>query len=64
MRTHMHTRPALQPCVFRVDYALEAAGGREFGSVIINERENVGSALVANGLAKVGWGSCMWSCWV
>lgn len=39
--------------MFRVDYALEQAGGKEFGSVFINERDNVALALVGAGLAKV-----------
>lgn len=45
--------PCLQPCVFRIEYALEQAGGREFGSVFINEKENVALAVVAAGMAKV-----------
>lgn len=44
---------APQPVIFRVEYALEQAGGREFGSVFLSERENVALALVAAGLAKV-----------
>ena len=43
----------LQPCVFRVDYQLEQAGNKEFGSVFINEKENAAVSLVANGWAKV-----------
>ncbi|KAL4429360.1 hypothetical protein ABPG77_005134 [Micractinium sp. CCAP 211/92] len=42
-----------KPCVFRIDYQLEAAGNREFGSVFVNEKENVAVSLVAAGLAKV-----------
>lgn len=45
--------PLPQPVIFRVEYALEQAGGREFGSVFLSERENVALALVAAGLAKV-----------
>jgi staphylococcal nuclease domain-containing protein 1 len=39
--------------VFRVDYALEQAGGKEFGSVFVNDKENVALALVTAGWAKV-----------
>ncbi|KAI3435969.1 hypothetical protein D9Q98_002027 [Chlorella vulgaris] len=42
-----------KPCVFRVDYALEQAGGKEFGSVFVNDKENVALALVTAGWAKV-----------
>ena len=42
-----------KPCVFRVDYALDAAGGREFGTVFINEKDNLALASVAAGWAKV-----------
>lgn len=52
-----HRPPLPQPCVFRVDYALEQAGGKEFGTVFINEKENVAATLLAAGWAKV-------SCWV
>lgn len=45
--------PPLQPCVFRVDYVLEQAGGKEFGSVFVNEKENAALSLVAQGWAKV-----------
>lgn len=51
----------MQPCVFRIDYQLEAAGNREFGSVFVNEKENVAVSLVAAGLAKVGaWRAALW----
>ena len=43
----------LQPCVFRVDYQLEQAGNKEFGTVFVNEKENVAVSLVGAGLAKV-----------
>ncbi len=43
-----------QPCVFRVDYTVEAIGNREFGSVFLNASDNVAIAVVANGWAKVG----------
>lgn len=43
----------LQPCVFRIDYALEAAGGKEFGTVFINEKENVAVSLLGAGWGKV-----------
>lgn len=42
-----------KPCVFRVDYTLEQAGGKEFGTVFINEKENVAATLLAAGWAKV-----------
>lgn len=42
-----------KPCVFRIDYALEAAGGREFGTVFVNEKENVALASVAAGFSRV-----------
>ena len=53
LRAPAPPRPALQPCVFRVEYSLEQAGGREFGSVFVNEKENAAAALVGAGLAKV-----------
>ncbi|KXZ48282.1 hypothetical protein GPECTOR_29g59 [Gonium pectorale] len=42
-----------QPCVFRVDYVVEAIGNREFGSVFLNQQDNVAMAVVAAGWAKV-----------
>jgi staphylococcal nuclease domain-containing protein 1 len=42
-----------KPCVFRVDYAIQAAGGREFGTVFINEKDNVALAAAAAGWARV-----------
>ncbi|EFJ43941.1 hypothetical protein VOLCADRAFT_95870 [Volvox carteri f. nagariensis] len=42
-----------QPCVFRVDYLVEAIGNREFGSVFLNQQDNVAIAVVTNGWAKV-----------
>lgn len=42
-----------KPCVFRVDYTLEAAGGREFGTVFVDEKENLAMASVAAGWARV-----------
>jgi staphylococcal nuclease domain-containing protein 1 len=39
-------------CVFRVDYKIDAANGREFGSVFLGE-ENVALSSVRNGFAKV-----------
>jgi staphylococcal nuclease domain-containing protein 1 len=39
--------------VFRVDYQLEQAGNKEFGTVFVNEKENVAVSLVGAGLAKV-----------
>ena len=44
--------------MFRVDYALEQAGGKEFGTVFINEKENVAVKLLAAGWAKVGAWVC------
>ena len=48
-----------KPCVFRVDYSLD--GGREFGTVFINDKENVALASVANGWAKVRTGGAQQS---
>ena len=48
-----HCTPHLQPCVFRVDYTIDAAAGREFGTVFVNERDNVAAALVGAGWARV-----------
>ncbi|KAG2491495.1 hypothetical protein HYH03_010073 [Edaphochlamys debaryana] len=42
-----------QPCVFRVDYVVEAIGNREFGSVFLNQQDNVAIAVVAAGWSKV-----------
>lgn len=42
-----------KPCVFRVDYALEAAGSKEFGSVFINDKDNLAVEVVAAGWAKI-----------
>ena len=39
--------------MFRVDYAIEAAGGREFGTVFIHGKENVALASVTAGWARV-----------
>ncbi len=39
-------------CVFRVDYKIDAASGREFGSVFLGE-ENVALSSVQNGFSKV-----------
>lgn len=39
--------------MFRVDYVLEQAGNKEFGTVFINEKENVALTLAAAGLARV-----------
>lgn len=46
----------LQPCVFKVDYVVEVAGNKEFGSVFLQQggqQENVALAVVQNGWAKV-----------
>ncbi|KAG7669099.1 hypothetical protein Ndes2526B_g00826 [Nannochloris sp. 'desiccata'] len=52
-REFLRKLAAGKPCVFRVDYALEAAGGREFGTVFVNEKENVALASVAAGFSRV-----------
>lgn len=52
-REFLRKLAAGKPCVFRVDYALEAAGGREFGSVFVNDKENIALASVAAGWARV-----------
>lgn len=46
----------LQPCVFKVDYVVEVAGNKEFGSVFLQQggqQENVALSVVQNGWAKV-----------
>lgn len=43
--------------MFKVDYVVEAAGNKEFGSVFLQqgtEKENVAVSVVQNGWAKVG----------
>jgi hypothetical protein len=43
--------------VFKVDYVVEVAGNKEFGSVFLQQggqQENVAAAVVQNGWAKVG----------
>jgi len=52
-REFLRKMTAGKPCVFRIDYALEAAGGREFGTVFVNEKENVALASVAAGFSRV-----------
>ena len=42
-----------KPCVFRVDYTLEGSGAREFGTVFINDKQNVGLIVAAAGWARV-----------
>lgn len=42
-----------KPCVFRSDYSIEAAGGREFGSVFLCDKDNVALAVTAAGWARV-----------
>jgi hypothetical protein len=42
--------------VFRVDYVVEVAGNKEFGSVILQQgtqQENIALSVVQNGWAKV-----------
>jgi hypothetical protein len=51
-----------QPCVFRVDYTVDVAGGpKEFGSVFLQDekqhKENVALSVVQNGWAKVRAGA-------
>jgi hypothetical protein len=44
--------------VFKVDYVVEAAGNKEFGSVFLqqgSQQENVALSVVQNGWAKVSW---------
>jgi staphylococcal nuclease domain-containing protein 1 len=47
--------------VFRVDYTVEVAGNKEFGSLFLQngqQQENVALSIVQNGWAKVcraGW---------
>ena len=55
--TLTHPRLALQQCVFKVDYVVEQIGNREFGSVFLDQQENVALAVVSGGWAKVGAGS-------
>lgn len=43
----------MQSCVFRTEYTIEQAGGREFGSVFIYDKENVALTVVAAGMAKI-----------
>ena len=52
-REFLRKMAAGKPCVFRVEYTLEAAGNREFGTVVINEKDNLALAVVAAGFAKV-----------
>lgn len=52
----INTTCLLQSVVFRVDYVVEQLGNREFGSVFLNEKENVAMAVVSNGWAKVSTG--------
>ena len=40
-------------CVFRVDYKLDIAGGKEFGTVFVNDKENISMSIVAAGWAAV-----------
>lgn len=47
--------------MFRVDYVVEAIGNREFGSVFLNQNDNVALAVVAAGWAKVR-GGCVVAC--
>ena len=50
-----------KPCVFRVDYSLDIAGGKDFGSVFVNDRENVSLLIVEAGWAKVREGGAQQS---
>ena len=40
-------------CVFRVDYTVDALGGRAFGTVFLGDKENVALSLVSSGMARV-----------
>lgn len=56
-REFLRKRAIGQPCVFRVDYTLDAVAGREFGSVFVGEaKDNLAVAVVEAGWAKVGRG--------
>lgn len=47
---------SFQAVVFRVDYVVEVAGNKEFGSVFLQQgtqQENVALSIVQNGWAKV-----------
>jgi staphylococcal nuclease domain-containing protein 1 len=60
---HQTFCPLLQPCVFRVDYTVEVAGNKEFGSLFLQngqQQENVALSIVQNGWAKVS--SCSICC--
>ncbi len=43
--------------MFKVDYVVEQIGNREFGSVFLNQQDNVALDVVRKGWAKVRWGS-------
>lgn len=43
----------VQACVFKVDYTVEQLQGREFGSVFLNQSDNVALAVATAGWAKV-----------
>eukprot|EP00201_Polytomella_parva_P016627 CAMPEP_0175065674 /NCGR_PEP_ID=MMETSP0052_2-20121109/16068_1 /TAXON_ID=51329 ORGANISM="Polytomella parva, Strain SAG 63-3" /NCGR_SAMPLE_ID=MMETSP0052_2 /ASSEMBLY_ACC=CAM_ASM_000194 /LENGTH=832 /DNA_ID=CAMNT_0016332259 /DNA_START=106 /DNA_END=2601 /DNA_ORIENTATION=- len=46
-----------QPCVFRVEHKIEAAGNREFGSVFLGQQRNVAVEVASNGWARVKFAS-------
>jgi len=48
-------------CVFRVDYSLDIAGGKDFGTVFVNDRENVSLLIAEAGWAKVREGGAQQS---
>lgn len=50
-----------KPCVFRIDYKLDIAGGKEFGSVFVDESENLSVASVAAGWCRVREGGAQQS---
>jgi hypothetical protein len=52
MDTTLPPESCVQPVVFKVDYAVEQLGNREFGSVFLGTT-NVAEAMVAAGMAKV-----------
>lgn len=54
----------LQPCVFKVDYTVEVAGNKEFGSLFLQhgqQQENVALTIVQSGWAKVNLDALMGS---
>ncbi|MEW5318556.1 MAG: hypothetical protein WDW38_009770 [Sanguina aurantia] len=52
-REYLRKKLIGQSVVFKIDYVVEQLGNREFGSVFLNEKENVAVAVVTNGWAKL-----------